>query len=124
MKNLLLKMAIELLNGKKISSFASPSEEFKNGLSPVATSEPNLIRGYIVHIDSYGNAITNVHRSLFDRFGKDTPFIMCGNACFSTSGPWVDPLTNSDMNRNETSINIKNNLEGRVIYCFLNFRTI
>jgi len=90
-KNLLLKMAIELLNGKKINSFAAPFEGYKNGLSPLATSEPNLIRGYILHIDSYGNAITNVHRSLFDRFGKDTPFIMY----FKKESYFIDEISDS-----------------------------
>lgn len=90
-KNLLLKMAIELLNGNKIDSFASPIEEYKNGLSPIATSEPNLIRGYIAHIDSYGNAITNVHRNLFERFGKDTPFILY----FKKESYFIDEISES-----------------------------
>ena len=75
-KNILLAAAAQLLNGAKPASIGSPVERYKNALSPVAISETNLIKGYVVHIDSYGNAITNIHQDLFNRFGKDTPFII------------------------------------------------
>lgn len=36
--------------------------------------EENLIKGTIVHFDYFGNAITNIHKSLFERFPSDVPF--------------------------------------------------
>lgn len=73
-KNILLQAAAKLLNGENIENIASVQEYYKNALSPVAISEPNLIKGYIIHFDSYGNGITNIHRSLYDRYGKNVPF--------------------------------------------------
>jgi len=75
-KNMLLVVAARILNGDKIKDIASPHEDYKNAFSPVAVSENNLIKGHVIHCDSYGNAITNIHKDLFDRYGKDTPFII------------------------------------------------
>lgn len=73
---MLLPVGISLLKGIDIESLASPFEGYKNAFSPMAISEPNLIKGHVWHIDGYGNAITNIHQSLFERFGKDVPFIL------------------------------------------------
>ena len=75
-KNMLLPVGISLLKGIDIETLASPFEGYKNAFSPTAISEPNLIKGHVMHIDGYGNAITNIHQSLFERFGKDVPFIL------------------------------------------------
>ena len=73
-KNLLLTAGLSLLEGKKIESIASPFKVYKKAFSPIAIIEKNLIKGYIIHIDNYGNAITNIHESFFARFGKETSF--------------------------------------------------
>jgi len=73
-KNMLVPAACKILNGEKIESFASEYKSFKKAFTLGALIETNLIKGNVVHIDNYGNLITNVHESLFDRFGKETPF--------------------------------------------------
>ena len=73
-KNMLIPAACKILAGVKIEDFASPFKSFKRAFSPSAVIETNLIKGNIVHIDNYGNLITNVHQTLIERFGKDTPF--------------------------------------------------
>ncbi len=73
-KNMLIPAACRILNGESIDTFASSFTSFKRAFTQTAVIEPNLIKGNIVHIDSYGNLITNIHQSLFDRFGKETPF--------------------------------------------------
>lgn len=73
-KNILAKAAIELANGKSISDIGTAQEHYNTAFSPAALSEPNLIKGHVVHIDSYGNAITNVDRELFERIGNETEF--------------------------------------------------
>ena len=75
-KNMLIGAVTSIINGTPLSEIASPQESFRNALAYVATSELNLIKGHVVHCDSYGNAITNIHKSLFDRYGNDTPFII------------------------------------------------
>ncbi|MCH2224603.1 MAG: SAM-dependent chlorinase/fluorinase [Crocinitomicaceae bacterium] len=75
-KNVLLQAAVRLMNGEALEDFASQFDEYKNALTPVAVTESNLIKGYVIHIDSYGNAITNIDESLFYNFGKETPFVL------------------------------------------------
>jgi len=90
-KNILLQAAIRILKGEKIDDFATPVTSYKNALSLVAVSETNLIKGHVVHIDNYGNAITNVHQSLFERFGKDTPFTLY----FKRKEYYIDVISNA-----------------------------
>ncbi|NVK65184.1 MAG: SAM-dependent chlorinase/fluorinase, partial [Flavobacteriales bacterium] len=75
-KNVLLKAALRILNNETPGSFATPSNSYKSALTPTAITETNLIKGYVIHIDNYGNAITNINRSVFDQFGENTPFII------------------------------------------------
>mgnify|MGYP000231419765 CR=1 FL=1 len=89
-KNMLIPVGVKLLKGEKIETIASPFEEYKNAFTPTAISDPNLIKGHVIHVDSYGNVITNVHQSLFDRFGKDTPFIIY----FKKKDYYIDVISN------------------------------
>lgn len=73
-KNILCQTAANILNGMPLEELASPIEGYKRAFSLVASVETNLIKGHIIHIDSYGNAITNVTRELFDQIGKNNPF--------------------------------------------------
>jgi S-adenosylmethionine hydrolase len=75
-KNMLIPVACRILKGEKIETFASPEKAFKKAFMPNALIDTNLIKGTIIHIDNYGNLITNIHVSLFERFGKDIPFII------------------------------------------------
>lgn len=90
-KNMLLPVAIELLKGTKIDSLASPFEGYRQAFAPTALYEQNLIKGHVLHIDGYGNAITNVHKSLFDRAGKDVPFILY----FKKQDYYIDVISNA-----------------------------
>ena len=73
-KNVLAKAAIRLLKGESLTDIGSPEEHFNTAFALAAISETNLIKGHVIHIDSYGNAITNVSRELFERIGNDTDF--------------------------------------------------
>jgi S-adenosylmethionine hydrolase len=73
-KNMFVPVACRLLNGESIDVLASPFDSYKTAFAPAAIVETNLIKGNVVIVDNYGNLITNVHQSLFDRFGKGTPF--------------------------------------------------
>ena len=90
-KNVLLKAALRLLNGESPDAFAVPSNSYKSALTPTVITETNLIKGYVVHIDKYGNAITNINRSLFEQFGKDTPFIVY----FKKKDYYIDVISNA-----------------------------
>jgi hypothetical protein len=90
-KNLLLIAGLLLLKGDKIETIASSFEGFKKAFTPMAIVESNLIKGYILHIDNYGNAMTNIHKSFFERFGIDTSFIIY----FKKKDYYIDEISSS-----------------------------
>ena len=73
-KNIFAPIANKIVQGATLDSFASPFDHFKKALESNAIVETNLIKGKVVHIDNFGNIITDVHYSLIDRFAKDIPF--------------------------------------------------
>lgn len=73
-KNILCKTAIDLANGVLINDIASEQDGYTRAFMPVALEEQNLIKGHVIHVDSYGNLITNISRDLFESYGKDEPF--------------------------------------------------
>ena len=90
-KNILIAAAIRLIKGESPELFAKSVMSYKNALSLTAISETNLIKGHVIHIDGYGNAITNVHKKLFERFGKDTPFVLY----FKRKDYYIDVISNT-----------------------------
>ena len=73
-KNILVPIAVKLANGISPDEIGEKVDSFKRMTSLNAVIEPNLIRGNIIHIDYYGNVITNIDKELFNRFGENTPF--------------------------------------------------
>lgn len=90
-KNILVKAAVDLMKGAKPSELGVAATGYKSALALTAVSETNLIKGHVIHVDSYGNAITNVHRDLFNRFGENTPFILY----FKRKDYFIDRISNT-----------------------------
>jgi S-adenosylmethionine hydrolase len=67
-KNIFVPAAVKIAQGTAIDTFASATIEWKIAHSFNATIEEHLIKGQIIHIDHYGNAITNIGKDVFDRF--------------------------------------------------------
>ena len=62
------------------------AEDVVRSLRPVPVTNPMYIRGSIIHIDRYDNAVLNVHRSLVERMAKGRRI----HTRFSSSDPIVD----------------------------------
>ena len=73
-KNIFAPAACNILNGKSIEDFATPVDSLKKAISLSPVIDGHVLRGVVVYIDHYGNAITNISRSDFERIGKDVPF--------------------------------------------------
>lgn len=89
-KNIFIPAAVKLAQGIDPSAFASPQEEWKRAFTVNPVLEENLIKGSIVHIDHYGNAITNITRELFGRF-DDAPFTIL----FRKRDYYIDTISGS-----------------------------
>ncbi len=63
----IVKSIAHLANGKNIYELGSRPDEFIqcSGFRPVL--EEDVIRGIVLYIDEFGNAITNIDRKLFDK---------------------------------------------------------
>lgn len=73
-KNCFVPLAKRIALGESISSFANPTNAYKRAFMQKPVIEHLVIRGNVIHIDSYGNLITNISKADFDRFGDKTPF--------------------------------------------------
>jgi S-adenosylmethionine hydrolase len=68
------KTACRIIQGAPFSKLGSPVTDYKKQVPLRATLDNNTITGTVIYIDSYGNAITNITRELFDRFGMEREF--------------------------------------------------
>jgi S-adenosylmethionine hydrolase len=68
------KIACRIIQGEPFSKLGTPATDFKKQVPLRATLDNNTITGTVIYLDSYGNAITNITRELFDRFGKEREF--------------------------------------------------
>lgn len=73
-KNILVPAACLIAQGKEIETFASEQTGFKRQITFHPSIEPNVIKGNIIHIDHFGNLITNIDKETFYQFGNDIPF--------------------------------------------------
>ena len=76
-KDILAIAACHIARGGTLEIIGKTVEDFdvkKQDLKPVI--EKNLIKGLIVYVDNYGNANTNISKSLFNQEIKDREFII------------------------------------------------
>ena len=73
-KNCFIPLAKKIVSGETIAHFATPTNGYKRAFIQKPVIEHLAIRGNVIHIDGYGNLITNITKDDFDRFGEGTPF--------------------------------------------------
>jgi S-adenosylmethionine hydrolase len=66
--------AIHIANGGDITELGSAYVDFHRMSAVLATIDSSQITGTVIHINSFGNAITNITRHDFERTGKGRPF--------------------------------------------------
>jgi S-adenosyl-L-methionine hydrolase (adenosine-forming) len=90
-KSIFVPAAIKLAQGVPPEEFASVHESWNRAFTFNPVIEENLIKGSIIHIDHYGNAITNITRELFGRFEEETPFTIL----FRKRDYYIDTISGS-----------------------------
>ena len=73
-KNCFIDLAQRIVNNEVLSSFATASSIYRRAFDQKPVIDQFLIRGVVVHIDSFGNLITNITQTDFERFGPAIPF--------------------------------------------------
>lgn len=66
--------ASKLGGGAALSEIGDPAGEIRPVMLPRPSLEKNAIRGRVISIDSYGNAITNINEEEFLKIGKKRVF--------------------------------------------------
>jgi S-adenosylmethionine hydrolase len=65
-----------ILLGKDFAAIGAPAAEMERRITLQPVISRQSIRGSVVHIDNYENAITNISRELFERVGQNRPFAL------------------------------------------------
>lgn len=75
-KNIYVPAACKILQEIKLGDFCSPAQKIRKAMSRSPIIDGHVLRGAVHHIDHYGNIITNISRSDFEKVGKNVPFII------------------------------------------------
>lgn len=73
-----VKVACHIARGGTLEVVGKPLENIKEirGIDPLVNNDENLITGSVIYIDNYGNVITNIKKSLFEKTGKGRDFVI------------------------------------------------
>lgn len=76
-----VKVACHLARGGILDVIGKPTEEFKKctDLRPKVSEDQSEIRGNIMYVDHYGNAVSNISKALFHAIGKGRNFEIQAN---------------------------------------------
>ncbi len=71
-----VKVAVHLANGGLLNVIGKEIKEIKEvtELQPVVAANLTTIKGYVIYIDHFGNAVTNISRKLFTDIAKGRPY--------------------------------------------------
>ncbi len=74
--DILAKTALKIINEKGLSGFTKFAGTVVQKTAPMPWFEDNVIVGTVIHSDSFGNAITNIHRDYFLKHAGDRKFVI------------------------------------------------
>jgi S-adenosyl-L-methionine hydrolase (adenosine-forming) len=77
-KDVFVPAACHLARGGKLEDLGKPIERFNQKMELAAYVDQNSIRGAVIYLDSYGNAITNITRKHFEQIGSNRNFSIMG----------------------------------------------
>ena len=74
--NVFVKVACHLARGGLLNVIGREINKIKeiNQLQPTVSNDNNILKGYVVYIDHFGNCITNISKSLFKEIGRGRDF--------------------------------------------------
>jgi len=74
MKTCFVKLAGKIAKKTPFKEFTTEVKSYKKAFTQNPIIEHNVIQGNVIHIDHFGNIITNIFKHDFERFGIDIPF--------------------------------------------------
>lgn len=73
-KGISIKAACHLVKGGTMEMIGQPKKELEEKSLFRAVSIENILKGMVIHIDHYGNIITNIDQAFFKTFGRKREF--------------------------------------------------
>jgi len=73
-KTLYTEVAAKIIAGATADSVGEKTEEYLTKRYATVQTDEETIRGHIVHVDAYGNLISNISEGLIKEWAKDTKF--------------------------------------------------
>lgn len=79
-----IKVAVHLAKGGSLNVIGKEIKAIKEvtELKPIVSDDRNAIKGYVIYIDHYGNAVTNISKQLFLEVAKGRPYEVILNEKF------------------------------------------
>jgi S-adenosylmethionine hydrolase len=75
-RTLLASAAVALASGKSIYDLGNQIDGVRKMLNRQLRVNKEQIGGHVIHVDTYGNLITNISREVFDKIGNQRSFII------------------------------------------------
>ena len=73
-KDILAPAAARLASGNEVADVGNAKDQFKKMINRHLRATKAQIVGSVIHVDHYGNLITNIDRTTFDQISQDRPF--------------------------------------------------
>ncbi len=79
-----IKVAVHLAKGGLLNVIGKEIKAIKEvtELKPILSDDKNTLKGYVIYIDHYGNAVTNISKQLFVEVAKGRPYEIILNEKF------------------------------------------
>lgn len=75
-RSLLASVAVSLANGTSISDLGNPVDGVRRMLNRQLRITKDQIGGHVIHVDNYGNLITNISKEVFQKIGNQRSFVI------------------------------------------------
>jgi S-adenosyl-L-methionine hydrolase (adenosine-forming) len=72
--DVLAEVAARLASGEDLNAIGKPTTEYRQLLGRQVKATRKQISGHVIHVDTYGNLITNIEKKVFDILNKDNNF--------------------------------------------------
>ncbi len=71
-----VKVACHIARGGTLDVIGKETQNLKQltGIAPVISDQNKMVVGNVIYIDNYGNVVTNITKSLFEKVGLGRPF--------------------------------------------------
>jgi S-adenosylmethionine hydrolase len=90
-KNIYIPAIKQILKGTKLEDLGEEVNSVRQAFTMQPTIEKDLIKGTVIHVDKYGNVITNISEDLYKQVGKGNDFTIL----FKNSNYFINQISDT-----------------------------